>query len=335
MNPTFAMSNVKALCLVPVLFAAAVSVASEAAGQACTPVVYAFRHGEETKPPNPPGPIASLVPTGMAHAALYPGMVAEFGATKGYCPVVKVYATAIVDKLTPCGNACASTTNPYDTGTPLAKAIMNANPITSVGGNVLYEYLGNGNDAPSSPKYDKPAGQALRDELIATARTGKSSAIFWTSQGLHVLGGVIINATSQVPDKNANPPSVPPRNAVYVFKAVDGNPITAFKDISSPTKYVQCYNHMERRTQPPQDGPRFIDPTIDPATYYCGYAEQANLGGTLGDCPVGDQCGSSIPNDEPPPPAGTKSNKDIRGKICDTTELPVYGLGAGFFGGCN
>ena len=202
------MGNVRTLGGALVLFGSLVFFASSALGQPCTPVVYAFRHAEDTNPPNPPGPIFTLTPTGKAHAALYPTMISDFkAAPNNFCRVTKVYAATKVDKVSPCGNECKSATNAFDTATPLANKVMSgADPITTVGGNQLYEYLGNGNNAPTTPNYDTDTAKALRTELLKTANRGESSAIFWTSQGLHVLGGAIINANSNVPDKNFGAP---------------------------------------------------------------------------------------------------------------------------------
>jgi hypothetical protein len=309
--------------------------ATDALAQACTPVVYVFRHAEDTNPPNPPGPIFALTPTGKAHAALYPAMVNDFQAANGFCPVAKVYATTKVEKQQPCGSACASATNAFDTGAPLAQSVMGAAPITVAGGNQLYEYLGNGNDAPASPNYSTPTASALRAELLAAANGGKSSAIFWTSQGMHVLGGVIINANSNVPVKNGG--AIPPRNSVYLFKAAGTAPnITTFGDTptndSLPVKssvYVQCFNHVEASTQFNPPGPRFIAPTGTPPVqlYYCGYDNaQSNIGGKPGECALDAQCGS-IRNEE---------NALILGKICNTaTSMLPNTSGPSMFGACR
>jgi hypothetical protein len=47
---------------------------SSAAAQACTPVVYAFRHAEDLEAPG-----NGLTSAGQQHAFLYPAMVADFG----------------------------------------------------------------------------------------------------------------------------------------------------------------------------------------------------------------------------------------------------------------
>jgi len=344
-----------------VLFGSLVFFASTAFGQACTPVVYAFRHAEDTNPPNPPGPIFALTPSGAAHAELYPTMVKAFEDANNFCSVAKVYAATTARKIDtkkdPCGNACESATNAFDTATPLAKKVMSTDPITTVGNNQLYEYLGNGNAAPTSPNYSTDTAKALRTELLATANAGESSAIFWTSQGLHVLGGAIINGTSKVPDKNGNPKVVPPRNAVYIFKADGSAPnIATFSDIVSPSLYVQCYNWIGVGiTVAPPPGPRFINPAGSPPTqlYFCGKDGETVLGGPLGEaCACGAQCGT-IPNGpgDPvpncrsthtatptatPTPSTIKTNKDILGKICNTTtSMEPNTSGANTFGACK
>jgi hypothetical protein len=336
MHRRIAMGSVRAVGGALVLFGSLVFCASSAWGQPpqpCTPVVYAFRHAEDTNPPNPPGPIFALTPTGEAHAKLYVDMVLNSNYFNGFCDVTKVYATTKVKKVGSCGANCDSATNAFDTATPLATWAMSADPITTVGAakNQLYEYLGNGNDTPANPNYSTVTATALREELLATANRGQSSAIFWTSDGLHVLGGAIINANSNVPPK---PPkgdprrgTTPPRNAVYLFKAVGSAPnIAGFADTpvtpATPTHpvpsavYVQCFNHVESTDQPSDQldlkSARFI-PARDPLTqeFYCGYDYQSNLGGKPDDsCEVGAQCGSSIENDE---------NQFIKGWICNTT----------------
>ena len=361
-NRRIALGNVRTLGCALVLFGSLVFFVSSALGQSCMPVVYAFRHAEDTNPPNPPGPIFALTPTGQAHAALYPTMVTDFEAANNFCRVTKVYAATKVDKVGDCGTQCASATNAFDTAKPLATAVKLADPITTVGGNQLYEYLGNGNNAPTTPSYTTATATALRKELLATANLGESSAIFWTSQGLHVLGGAIINANSNVPVKNGAP--IPPRNAVYLFKATGSAPnITGFSDTplktnppgSSPPSsvYVQCFNHVETSDQFNPKASHFIDPTGDPPTqaYYCGYNnDQSNLGGKPIDSTCLNAQNGTIPNDPTAPPptcsptptatptptAPIKSNKDITGKICNTTTSMLPNTsGTSIFGACN
>jgi len=263
-----------------------------------------------------------------------------------FCPVAKVYAATKAEKVD-CNSDCASATNAFDTAAPLAKDRMGTDPITTVttdGGKIkqLYEYLGNGNDAPTSPDYNTSTAIALRKELLATANAGKSSAIFWTSQGLHVLGGVIINGTSIVPDKNFGAKVSPPRNAVYIFAAAgSAHNIAKFKDTPAPPSlYVQCFNFVGASVGVTPRGPRFIVPGDDhdddppQQLYYCGRDAETVLGGTLpGPCALNVQCGV-IPNDQ---------NKDINGKICNTTvtSVPPPGYviprtaGTGTFGACK
>jgi hypothetical protein len=313
-----------------VLFGSLVLLASSAFGQ-CTPVVYAFRHAEDTNPPNPPGPIFALTPTGQAHAALYPTMISDFQAANGVCPVAKVYAATKVAKVGDCGTECASATNAFDTAKPLAAAVMSADPITTVGtpANQLYEYLGNGNNAPAKPNYSTVTATALRKELLITANQSRSSAIFWTSQGLHVLGGAIINANSNVPIKAGG--AIPPRNAVYIFAAIGPAPtISGFRDTPAPSTFVQCFNHVETSDQFTPKASHFIEPTGTPPTqkYYCGYNnDQSSLGGKPPEsCALNAQCGT-IPND---------LNKDIKGMICNTTTSMLPNTaGPSIFGACD
>jgi hypothetical protein len=359
-----------------VLFASLVLSASSVVAQPCAAVVYAFRHAEDTNPPgaHPPVPIFALTPTGQAHAALYPAMINDFQAATHFCPVTRVYATTTVDKEDskedPCGTQCASATNAFDTATPLARAVMSADPITTVGNGAyrLYEYLGNGNKAPTTPNYFTPTANALRAELLATASRYESSAIFWTSQGLHVLGGVIINAFGKVPIVSSNVPpknggAIPPRNAVYIFVyQPPDNPsdIPGFSDTpSEPSRapglassvFVQCFNHIEATNQVSSKDPnligsepKFIDPAVSPPQrYYCGYdSAQSNLGGKPYDsCDVGARCGSSICNDPTPSnpvldaSCKNKSNRDIKGKICYTGAMLPDSSGSSIFGACQ
>src|SRR5271167_19006 len=128
-NRRIVMGNVRTLGCALVLLGSLVFFASSASG-ACTPVVYAFRHAEDTNPPgaHPPVPIFALTPTGQAHAALYPTMITDFQAANNFCFVAKVYAATDVEKVAPCGNECASATNAFDTARPLAGAVMSASP---------------------------------------------------------------------------------------------------------------------------------------------------------------------------------------------------------------
>jgi hypothetical protein len=328
--------------------------ASAALAQTCTPVVFAFRHAEDTNPPQPPPdvkhrpPIFHLTPTGEAHADLYQTMVPEYTAANGLCPVTKVYATTTLDKVN-CSSNCVSATNAFFTGKPLANAVMSgADPIIAVGeedkkkpeNSRLYEYLGNGNSAPkeNTVNYSTTVAVRLRDELRATANRGESSAIFWTSQGLHVLGGAITGKKSNIPDKNLGKQFTPPRNAAYIFMPVGDAPnISGFSDTGvPPSGYVQCFNHVEYSDSLSPKAAHFIDPTGSPPTqfYYCGYGQQANLGGSPPeDCkmtPVGQfdgPCDGSIPADE---------NARIKGKICDLTKLsPDVEMSTDIFGACN
>ncbi len=331
------MRHLRALAGAVVLGTCALLAAGSALAQACTPVVYAFRHAEDTNPPSP-GPVFALTPTGQRHANLYATMVPALATANNFCPVDKVYATTKATKVAPCGNNCLSATNAFDTGAPLARAVMGRDPITAVGGHELYEYLGNGNDAPDNPSYFTDVAVALRAALRESANAGRSAAIFWTSQGLNVLGGAIVAGKSIVPSKKDG--DTPPRNAAYVFTAKrtggGGTPYDAFDDIASATTFVQCFNRVETTRQFNPPGPRFFFPTADDPLqrYYCGYGAQSNLGGTPGkSCAVNAQCGN-VANDDAGKP-DVKSNKDIVGKICNTqTQMLPDSAGTDIFGGC-
>lgn len=167
----------------------------------------------------------------------------------------------------------------------------------------LDEYMGN--TVPKSsgevkPDYETKVAKALRTALVTTAETQGSSAIFWTSQGLHILAGSIIGNASVVPQKkleegkvtvtDAINKSTPPRNAVYIFKAANDN--KSFLDTPTVDRtqggdvtanWVQCFNHVEEGYTLP--GPNFFPPNYptDQAPiaqrYYCGYGEpQSDLG---------------------------------------------------------
>jgi len=126
---------------------------------------------------------------------------------------------------------------------------------------------------------------------------------------------------------------VPPRNAVYIFAADGEAPdIAKFQDIpANSSLYVQCFNFVGDSIGVTPPGPRFIDPIGSPPEqtqlYYCGYAEEGNLGGTLPEgCALNVQCGV-IPNDQ---------NKKIKGKICNTTTSMVpESAGKKTFGACK
>jgi hypothetical protein len=168
-----------------------------------TPVVYAFRHAEDFK--------TNLTLVGRQHADLYPAMVDSFGAARNYCPVGFVYS---MYETNPDGSP--GTNNPFQTAQPLAdsacidrvlpKCILETmhvgdcigtlcsgsatQPSTAlVTGGKLYEYLGAAKSEQGTPRAGKSAtGPELRDELISNPGGGLSSAIFWSSQGLNVLG---------------------------------------------------------------------------------------------------------------------------------------------------
>ena len=95
-------------------------------------------------------------------------------------------------------------------------------------GEKLYEYLGTDKKEQNAEAGKSATFDDLRAELLSNmsyvpptsnvdAQTGLSSAIFWTSQGLNVLGqGIAANFKGIPVDPK------PPRNAVYVFEYQDG-----------------------------------------------------------------------------------------------------------------
>ncbi|MGH2508527.1 MAG: hypothetical protein ACRDHZ_14180, partial [Ktedonobacteraceae bacterium] len=178
------------------------SFSSSARAQACTPVVYAFRHAEDAG--------VHLTPVGQQHAALYPTMIDGFGSAHNYCPVGFVYSMYDTNP-----NGTYGTYNPYETAQPLAVracynytlALFNLDELQFSGtfnpdtictgapgagstsapnmalgnGNKLYEYLGE----TEKPAMIPATGTQLVAELLSNASVagGLSSAIFWTSQG--------------------------------------------------------------------------------------------------------------------------------------------------------
>jgi hypothetical protein len=353
MDQGIAMGKVKTSACALIFLGSLVWFASTTLAQTCTPVVYAFRHAEDTNP-DPPPPIFTLTPTGKAHAALYPSMVSDFqSAPNNFCPVTKVYATTKAEKIN-CTSNCASATNAFDTARPLAcwapsqdlmrcscwlrsttpqelaqcDAQMNTAPSTKVQYE-LYEFVGNGNNPPTNPNYMTPEAIALRNELIETAKAGGSSAIFWTSDGLHVLAGAIINGTSKVPDKKGSDPKAtkgtPPRNEVYVFQFMPAQ--GQFSDVAKADLFVQGYNRAETSGKFPK-GPAFIPANPDGTQdYYAGYQPNV-LGGVLNDkpCAVGDPCGSTI---------ATVDLQMVKGKICNTSTPLKNSPGPGYYGACQ
>jgi hypothetical protein len=240
---------------------------SSAADASCTPVVYAFRHAEDFKEKS------ALTPVGEAHADLYPEMVANFESAHDYCPVGFVYSMYDVK---PDGQP--GTINPRDTAEFLAivacynlALFTNSSPaITCAGdgfkprtalanGRKLYEYLGA--TGPEQTANSATAAQ-LRNELInrTQAGGGLSSAIFWTSQGLNVLGQAIVPGFTGIPGCSVPPPPTcekpkPPRNAVYVFEYTGSFPPSdnsAFIPPTNVTQYLQCFNiDIEQPMGPP------------------------------------------------------------------------------------
>lgn len=201
--------------------------------------------------------------------------------------------------------------------------LMANDPIVfiKIGSNLagLDEFMGNNPTGEFTPSYDTPVSNALRSALNATAKRQGSSAIFWTSQGMHILGGAIIGNKSAIPQKalkngisikDADHEGTPPRNAVYIFKA--NADLSGFYDTPTVTRvagqgdetanWVQCFNHVEvgyniAGNNPPNFFPPNF-PTGEIPTgqrYYCGYGlPQSDLGSKPADsCGNGSSNGSS------------------------------------------
>lgn len=247
------MRNI-ALCSL-VLLCSLWSFTSSVRAQECTPVVYAFRHAEDGKTPTG---APTLTADGVEHADLYPNMVSAFEVTHNYCPVGHVYSMYNVN-----ADKMPGTSNPFLTASPLAYvACLRQNIISlSHGDNpcidttrskplmhlsndhYLYECFGNdsstGNALDIKGQPTATSTQLLAELLLNAQGTEPfiSSAIFWTSEGLHTLGEAIATGTN-IPKKGAH---TPPRNAVYVleyhggtFNVVDGTP--------NLQRYLQCFN---------------------------------------------------------------------------------------------
>ena len=249
-------------------------------------------------------------------------MVDQFQSERDYCPVGYVYSMYNINP-----NGSPGTENPFETAEPLATracyvralaqgvlkpdlacsgspTLSGVSPLMQLStGGKLYEYLGT-IKAERASKVKSATGDELRAELVSNAALGLSSAVFWTSQGLHTVGLAIAEDTQIPPKIEGNGDSGPPKNAVYAFE-YNGS---TFNPPTSLTQYVQCFN---------------IDvnhPTRSPAgtQYYCrkgvGRNRDSASIGNLGDLP-------DIANF----PA-------LDGHICDTTNLPL--VKENYYGPC-
>jgi hypothetical protein len=295
-----------------------ISFISSAPARACTPVVYAFRHAEDL--PSDIFP-TGLKPVGRQHADLYPSMVKAFGAAHDYCPVGFVYS---VYNINPGPPPAPGTNNPLQTAQPLAIAAcgnLAGSPVAPCSGlgfqprtglqpltgltfsdQKLSEYLGLKECAAKDEVSD--LGSQFQREMAYTAATFNfSSAVFWTSQGLHDLGQAIAPGTD-IPCKIPGS-TPPPRNAAYVFEY---NRNTGdYEAIAPPDKYVQCFN-----VKPLSD-----PPMLSSTKYWCGKATNGALPDTLGDKPL--QADLYL----------------LQGKICDTSDLKDKTLYGGYYGYCE
>jgi hypothetical protein len=255
---------------------------------ACTPVVYAFRHAEDESKSVAPFPClpgstvnctTALTKVGKEHADLYNEMITNFEMIHDYCAVKYVYS---VNPILP-GGFAGGTTNPFETARPLANDVMNLDPLIKIGDDIIDEFL----------TVVEP--QMLKVILLGHAEVGASSALFWTSDGLHDLGLAL--GTDIIPEKTEVPKFSPPRNAAYVFKFFEGERSEGFIPPSKPDEYVQCFNVK------PEGG-------ISTDKYYCG---KNNGHGSL-----------SVPE---------KDFDSLHGRICATAGLP--GETADYYGYCE
>ena len=311
--------------------------------QDCIPAVYAFRHAEDFNPPEESkpdgGPYGFLSRTGAAHADLYPEMIKTLETLEGYCPVTRVYAASptgadgkakdVIDYDGAVNSFCTarplakslsekqkwivpnfrvekSSNNPLCTNaeTGVIKGILtDSDPQMFIDGVGLDQFLygPGGSDDP---------GALLRAALLDTAEMNQSSAIFWTSEGLHNLGNAIINGDSRVPEKDGG--NTPGRNAVYIFTPkVTDNRITGFNDTS--LDYFQCFNWTNFGDM----GQGRIR-----TNNWCGRSDGTKLGGSMGDdkkCTLeGLKNNDALCTNQIPPknlPGGTDTQ--INGKICN------------------
>jgi len=243
------------------------------------------------------------------------------------------------------------TNNPFQTAQPLAAFVCGdaaffagldpfstcagsaSEPRTALasanGGGHLYEYLA----VEGEPKTKEPSATSsqLRDELIQHAGEDFSSAIFWSSQGLNVLGQAIAdNPVVDIPGCSVPPKpdtdcpddkGKPPRNAAYVFVFNGSN--KSFDLIVPDSRYVQCFNvHVTDFTYPPKlDGPNPPEPIgPGPTTYYCGNGNDGT---------------GSLPWTSGKDLGQTFDNLDLLlAKICDTANL-VKASPRGYYGYCQ
>jgi len=282
----------------------------------------------------------NLTLVGRQHAALYPAMISSFGISHNYCPVGYVYSMYEVN-----ADGSGGTNNPFQTAQPLAAFVCGdaaffagLNPYTTClgsasepktaltpvnGGVNLYEYLGIAGAPPTTQP--SASDSQLRDELIQHADNGFSSAIYWSSQGLNVLGQAIvpgftgIPGCSTLPPKNACKDLRAPRNAAFVFVFNGGS----FEPPDPVKQYVQCFNvHITDFVTPPKlDGPAPPEPIgPGPTTYYCGNGSDGT---------------GNLPSTSGEGLAQTFQYLDLLlGRICDTSNLIKTGP-RGYYGYCQ
>ncbi len=176
-------------------------------------------------------------------------------------------------------------------------------------GGKLYEFLGTipaEQGGPSGPPrggksatFDDLRVELLQDIFwILETSSGEtqpprfSVAIFWTSQGLNVLGQGIVQGFTGIPETPK-----PPRNAVYVFELEE--PTAVLVPPTNVGQYLQCFNVNKDKK------------LVNDGNYYCSLS------------------GTSM-FDKNNPFILTKEDLKaipLRGRICDTTELETEKTG--------
>jgi hypothetical protein len=145
--------------------------------EACTPVVYLFRHAEDVS--NGTG----LTAVGEQHAALYPSMVAQYQLRYNICRVNRVYA--MYDK-----NADSSpgTTNPFNTAKYLAANVggVQMDVLRADGKRYhLYEKIDSSPDGGLAATGEAAyPNSRLFYAMQGVLNHQGSVAIFWTQQGM-------------------------------------------------------------------------------------------------------------------------------------------------------
>jgi len=266
-----------------VLFCSLLPVSGECAAVPvhCRPVVYAFRHAELY-----PSMIYDFqfshnyCPVGFVYSMYDLNPNTDPGTTNPYETAESLalqacnnlYSAIVVEA----GIFAPYPVNPDDCGShdlqpPITGGSFPHMALRS--GGKLYEFLGTTEAEQNAKAGSSATFEDLREELVSNssyvpptsvvgAETGLSSAIFWTSQGLNVLGQGIAADFKGIP---VSPK--PPRNAAYIFEYQDGS----FMPPTNVKQYLQCFN-VNASNQ------------VGGTTYYCSRA--GNLPANLKNLPA-------------------------------------------------